>query len=54
MARFTDYTGQSRLAGTPVEFLSMSYKFGTGADVPDSRGYNITLRGTLTLPPAYE
>jgi|GEM_PF-6832816 len=54
MARFTDYAGQSRLAGTPVEYLSLTHKFGTGADVPDSRGYNFSLKGTLTLPPAYE
>lgn len=55
VVRFKDYaTGITRLVGSPDQPLSFSYKFSTGEDVPDSRGYTLTIKGTLTQPAAYE
>lgn len=53
LARFCDNSGLIRLAGTPVEHLLFSYELGTDAAVSGSRGYSLSLKGTLTQRPAY-
>lgn len=54
LVRFRDYAGLSRLAGTDIEGLELSYELGTDPNVGGSRGYALSLTGTLTLPTAYE
>ena len=54
LVRFVDNAGLIRIAGSPTEGLSFSYELSTDEAVAGSRGYTLTLSGTLTAPPAYE
>ncbi|RYC69766.1 hypothetical protein [Spirosoma sordidisoli] len=53
LVRFCDNKGLQRLAGTPDEFLLFSYEFDTQSDVPDQRGYTITVSGSTTTRAPY-
>ena len=54
VCRFCDNSGLTRLAGTAIQPLLFTYKFGTDADVPGSRGYALELAGSTTTPALYE
>ena len=51
LVRFCDNSGLIRVAGSPVEYLSLGDEFSTDVTVGGSRGYSLDLKGTLTQRP---
>jgi hypothetical protein len=53
LVRFCDNQGLIRMAGSPTEYVSFSFQFGTDADIAGSRGYVLKLASQTTQRAAY-